>query len=98
MMGAKRYSKRYVVRFFLGIEILTFICFYVCGPQGIYELMRLRSENSLFQKDLARMRFGLNTVKKAVARWQHDDFLREKIAREELQMVRKGEEIYYLTS
>lgn len=97
-MGAKQYVNRYAVRFFVGIEVIAFIYMYLFGLQGMYELMRLRSENSLFHKELDDMRLGLKDLQQEVTRWQHDDFLREKIAREELQMVRKGEEIYYLTS
>lgn len=94
----KRFKQHSIIRLMLGIEMGWFMYLYVCGSQGIYELMRLRVENKESQEELNCVRVVINDLQQELVRWKHNDFLREKIAREELQMVRKGEEVYYLTS
>jgi len=91
-------NKKHVLRIAWGLEMACFIYFYLFGAYGLTVLSAVRTENCAYQTELEDMRINIAGLQSEVERWQQDDFLREKIAREELQMVGAGEQVYYLTS
>jgi cell division protein FtsB len=91
-------TKKHVLRIAWVLEMACFIYFYLFGAYGLTVLSGVRAENQAYQAELADMRFNIAGLQGEVDRWKHDDFLREKIAREELQMVGAGEQVYYLNS
>lgn len=90
------YVKKYMIRVILGLELLVFMYIYLFGSQGTYELVKLRAENNLCMQEHRTMYQEYEGLQKEVMRWEQDDFVRGKMAREKLQMAHKDDEIYYL--
>jgi cell division protein FtsB len=68
------------------------------GERGVFHLWRLRGEKT----DLDEQNFSLQkeneALRQRISRLRYDDFYLEKIAREELNLVRPGEVIYRFPS
>lgn len=91
-----REIKRLFLRFFFGMEVVFFIGFYVCGPHGVKTLKALSNENNQLQLEITHARQEVIELEQKIVQWNTYPFYKEKIAREQLQMACKGEEIYYL--
>lgn len=90
------YKKKYLFYLVITAEIIIYFYFYVAGSQGIYLLYEKRSHNRILQEQLERQCCDNNRLSKEVVAWQQNDFLKEKIAREDLQMAYPGDEVYYV--
>lgn len=97
MIYVKRTIKRVIISTLLTLEAALFCYSYIWGHHGIAALMELRTENSMLEKEITETRTTLAALATKITHWQTDHFLWEKIAREQLQMICEGEEIYYLT-
>jgi hypothetical protein len=42
------------------------------------------------------MKDEIEQLEQEIYAWQTDDFYKEKVAREQLQMARKGDELFYI--
>lgn len=82
-------------RIALGIYLCTLTYLFLYGPRGWRDVYALQA-----QIDTAR---SVATEKKNLVaqlsleehEWQHNSFLKEKVAREELQMARASDTIFY---
>jgi len=78
-----------------GLILLVFAAVY--GEHGLIHLLRMRSE----QRELEHTAFDLQQqnerLRERIQRLQSDDHYLEKLARERLGLVRKGEMLYRLT-
>lgn len=92
-----RPCKRLLLRAFFVGEIGAFAYFYIFSAQGMVSILQLREENKICQESIVRARSELVALEHVMETWGNDDFYKERIAREQLQMARQGEEIYYLT-
>ncbi len=88
--------KRLILRIFFGIEIVFFIGLYLFGPHGVKALVALQNENRQLQIEITQTQQEVLEVEKKIAQWNTYPLYKEKIAREQLQMACRGEEIYYL--
>jgi len=88
--------KRRALRFFFAVEILIFITFYLLGSNGIQCLMVLQAEQKELNYQLRVAKTEVAQLNEQINQWQTTPFFKEKIAREQLQMAREGEEICYL--
>jgi len=88
--------KRTMMKIFFAIEIVFFIGVYLFGGNGLQYLSYLRSENKALFCDVEHLKKEVDALEKQIAEWTSNDFYKEKIAREKLQMSRKGDEIYFL--
>lgn len=93
-----RYKKKYILYFILFVEIIVYACFYVAGSQGISLLYKKRLQNHALQEQLELRSCENIRLSQEIVLWQQDDFLKEKIAREDLQMAYPGDEVYYMIS
>ena len=77
--------------------LLVFAFAAVYGEHGLIHLLRMRSE----QRELEHTAFDLQQqnerLRERIQRLQSDDHYLEKLARERLGLVRKGEMLYRLT-
>ena len=78
----------------LSLSIVALGLFAIFGDRGVLHLLRLRNEkrsldeqNYVLQKENAALR-------QKIAKLRQDDYSLEKLAREELNLVRPGEIIY----
>jgi cell division protein FtsB len=76
------------------LALFLFVIAAVCGDHGLVHVLRMRGE----QRDLERVVFDLGQrneeLRERVRRLQTDDRYIEKLARERLGLVKKGEIIY----
>ena len=88
--------KRTLLRLFFGLEVCVFVGVYLFGPSGLQTIVRLKRENRQLDQEIEQLQVRVAVAEQKLAVWQSDDFYKEKIAREQLQMARKGDEIFYL--
>jgi len=89
--------KQTALRIFFAIEIIVFAWVYVFGPQGMQVLRDVQKENVTLEATITTLRSEMHQLEDQVVAWKTYPFYKEKIAREQLQMARKGDQVYYLT-
>lgn len=90
-----RLSKRYIGRIFLIVESFVFLLFYLFGNNGITALNKLKQEVSVLEQNNSQMRLEIQQLSDTIKLQKNHPFFKEKIAREQLQMARENEEIYF---
>jgi len=88
--------KRTILRMFFVVEIFIFVGVYFLGGNGFQYLNRLRGENRELYSQIMELKHEIAGLENDVADWNGNDFYKEKIAREKLQMARKGDQICFL--
>ena len=89
-------TKRSLLRFFFGAEIVVFIGIYIFSPNGIQKFFNLKKETAQSSLELSRLKGQVDELQKKVAEWDSNPFYKEKIAREQLYMSGKNEEVYFI--
>lgn len=87
-------TKRLLLRIFFIIELICFGIIYFFGAQGIVALQKRKQEIEAIKMERERLQGLVKQVESSLYEWAHKDFLKEKIAREELHMARPGEFVY----
>ena len=87
-------NKKKALRLFFSAEIIMFSWFYFYGPHGMQAVARIRHENSSIEQQIAVANQEIKELETQVIAWQTNDFLKEKAARELLQLAREGDQIY----
>jgi cell division protein FtsB len=82
----------------LAALILLLAAYSVVGERGPFHLWRLRSEKVKLDEQNQRLQKENEVLRQRIARLRHDDSYLERIAREELNLVRPGEIIYRFRS
>lgn len=93
-----RTFKRTMLRIFFVLEVFVFVGVYFLGPSGFQTMIRLERENQEIEKEINGLSDSVISWEQKILVWQSDDFYKEKIAREQLQMARSGDEVFYLKS
>jgi len=88
--------KRMLLQLLLVIEGCIFVYVYLHGNNGVYALQCLCNENKEFEQKIDQLSHQVVQLEHEITEWKTDDFYKEKIAREQLQMSRKDDEIYYI--
>lgn len=78
-------------------ELIFFLVIYCVSAHGIFALRALSYENRLREERLDQLKNEVLAVQQQLAIIEKEDFFKERIAREQLQMARAGDMIYYLT-
>ena len=86
-------SQRHVL-YFLGGLILLLAVVTVVSERGAIHLWRLRGEKSRIDEQNYRLQKENEALRQRVSRIRNDNHYLEKLAREELNLVRPGEIIY----
>ena len=81
----------------LVVEIAIFGFVYLFGNHGINQLKIVQEENQSLLNEVNELKSEVKGLEKQFDEWKSDDFYKEKIARERLQMSRPNEHIYHLT-
>lgn len=95
-MGHIKQNKRWGGRILLGLELAVFLYIYIFGSQGVWAYCQVKKENGVLEGQIAQLRNEIVQINQQVVDWQQDVFGKEKIAREQLQMARKDDDVYYL--
>jgi cell division protein FtsB len=91
-----RINKKSVLRIFFGVELVVFAGIYISGAQGISTLWHMNQENQQLITEIAVLKNEIGLLDKQLIAWNNHDFYKEKIAREELQMARAHDEVYFI--
>ena len=86
-------SQRHLL-YLLGGLILLLAVVTVVGERGAIHLWRLRGEKSRIDEQNYRLQKENEVLRQRVSRIRNDNHYLEKLAREELNLVRPGEVIY----
>ena len=89
---------RSILYFALTTEVVCFASLFLFGPNGIAKISDLQHQNYTIQAEVEALHVELAELEKQIDDWYENSFLKEKIAREELQMARDGDEIYLINS
>jgi len=88
--------KRTMLRVFFAVEICVFVGVYLFGPGGLQAMIALERENRQLDAEIMHLKDEVADWEQKIVLWQSDDFYKEKVAREQLQMARAGDEIFYI--
>ena len=90
--------KKAAMRLFLILEMVAFGYVYIAGKNGMQSLYTHRNIVVDMEKNIMQLNKEVVSLEKEIYVWQTDDFYKEKIAREQLQMARKGDELFYISA
>lgn len=88
--------KRIFMKIVLCVEMVLFGYVYFFGINGIAALQNQKLNVATLQKNIMLLNDEIARLKNEIYAWQTDDFYKEKVAREQLQMARKGDELFYV--
>lgn len=88
--------KQSILRIFFVLEIIVFVCVYVLGAHGVQLMLQLKHENKQLTQEITHLKTMLNTLEEELIAWNATSFYKEKFAREQLQMAREREIIFFL--
>ena len=88
--------KQSILRIFFVLEIAVFICVYLLGAHGVQLILQLKKENRQLSQEIMALNTTINTLEQELFAWNATPFYKEKFAREQLQMAREGEIIFFL--
>ena len=78
----------------LGCFILSLCILTAVGERGVLHLWRLRGEKAKLDEDNYRLQKENEGLRQRISKLRNDNFYLEKMAREDLNLVRPGEIIY----
>lgn len=87
--------KRLCFRCFFALEIITFCYFYTFGSQGLPAWFALQKETTILEQEIAQLHKDIAVLKTEIALFEQFDLPKEKIAREQLQLARPDDYIFY---
>jgi len=88
--------KKLFMKTALLLEMVAFGYVYMCGKNGICVYRAQKNVVEDLKKDILVLDNEVAQLQKEMHVWQTDDFYKEKVAREQLQMARKGDELFYI--
>jgi len=84
--------KKYL--FWVGLSVAGMILFAVFGGRGIMQIYQLKEERNRIQESNARLQEDNRKLAEKISRLRNSKEEVEKVAREELGLVKKGEIVY----
>jgi len=76
--------------------MILFGYIYCFGINGIKVLQLQRKNVIELENTITMLNNDVEQLEKEINVWKTNDFYKEKFAREQLQMARKGDEIFYI--
>lgn len=89
---------RHWLSYTLAALLVTFALFTVFGDRGLLHLRRLSEEKGKLDERNFRLQRTNEALRERIYRLRHDNRYLEKIAREDLGLVRRGEIVYRFIS
>lgn len=88
--------KKIIFNAILTIEIISFIALYVGGKNGLHVLQAQYTALDKLSNTISAIEGEIQALEKEIVEWNSNDFYKEKIAREKLQMARKTDKLFYI--
>lgn len=86
--------KYFGVRVLFALQLLLCAWVYLYGMHGLISLLALRQECAQIKQEIADAKKDIASAQEEIIAWNAHSFYKEKMAREQLHMARKGEIIY----
>lgn len=90
-------TKKIVVQLVLSVELFTWSIWYYYGQKGVGAISEMKHNNVLCENRLKELKAKIAAYEYEIDQWNLSTFYKEKIAREQLQMARHNDVIFYLT-
>lgn len=88
--------KKTMLRLFFTLEMIAFTGVYLFGAQGVYQIWRLKKDIDGIQAEIDDLSGQTTELNDRIVAWHNHCYYKEKIAREQLQMARATDEVYYI--
>lgn len=88
--------KRYIYTMVLCAQVGFFVYLFMYGNKGWVALSVLKKEVEIIATSVADKKAKISILEQEMNEWTHDSFYKEKVAREQLQMARAGDEVFYI--
>jgi len=92
----KKNLKKLILRILLVLELFVFGFTYLFGKNGIVYLLKLKQENCKTVSEINELKTEIDQLQGEINQLKNDKFYKEKIARENLQLAHKDDQIYYI--
>lgn len=92
MMSPLRYG---IFRLLFALECLLFAGFYVFGGQGLRDLWHATKENAAMVQENTTIGQQVAQLEHDIDAWEHNVLVKERLARETLNMARPQDTVYY---
>lgn len=89
-------QKKSIVRVFFGIEVILFIWMYVASSGGLPTVWAMQKENQQLAQSVCALQEEVEKLEQERQKWESIPFYKEKLAREQLQMARPDDEVYFV--
>jgi len=89
-------NKNRVIRSLLILEMVVFMYLYVCGNNGLQLLSAQTKQLHELEHTIHSLELEIRNIESDIQEWHVYDFHKEKIAREQLQMARKRDKLFYI--
>lgn len=90
-------NKKNFLRRILVIEIVIFVGYYLFGAHGLQAIKCIKQENILLVEHIKKIEQEIAALEQDILQWDTNLFYKEKIAREQLQLAKEGDEVYYIS-
>lgn len=77
--------------------VVLFLVHYVVGSQGLLYGWRMKSENDALKQEIAGLECAVTQVRTEIGHFKNEPFFKEQLARQQLQLARAGETVYYVS-
>lgn len=84
------------IRIFLAAEVVVFGLVYLFGSHGVAKIRALQKQTVVIQQEISGLEYDIKELDDTIIAWNTHSFYKEKVAREELQFAKEGDEIYYI--
>jgi cell division protein FtsB len=88
--------KRYIYKIVLCVQVCLFVYVFMYGNKGWFALSVLKKEVDTIAESVVCKKAEISILEQEMSEWAHDAFYKEKVAREQLQMARAGDEVFYV--
>lgn len=91
-----KHIKKALFRSIWALQIICWAGYYVFGENGIFAMRTIAQENGGVLHQIDCIKQDIKNIEQEIIAWQTDLFYVEKVAREQLQMAKEGEELYFI--
>jgi cell division protein FtsB len=85
------------IRVLFALQLIICAWVYWCGTHGLHALLELRQECAQLKGKITDTQQQIVSAQEEIIAWNAHPFYKEKMARERLNMARKGEIIYRMS-
>lgn len=90
------HAKKMFIKILFFAEIIVYGHLYLFGSNSITTLQNQKDIVLTLKQEITQLQNNIIQLEQEIHTWNNNDFYKEKIAREQLQMARKDDELFYI--